>query len=254
MSELLGAGLDPGWVVLVIGAAVLGGFMRGFVGFGGALALVPVLSLVLGPKTAVAVASLVGLPSVVQLLPEAVRAADRKLVLPAGVAIMIGAPLGSLILTSVNPRLMTAGIGIAVMAMALATWYGVTPRVAAKPWVPILAGLVSGMLQGAAGVGGPPSVAVAVARGGETRQQRANVLGLVGFIAVSGAVSHLSFGIFTKQALVLALVLIPLFLGSTWAGSRFFSTGGQRHFRSSALLLLLGIGLAAVIGALRGAH
>lgn len=252
MIALFGVTIDPVWAALVVGASLLGGFMRGFVGFGGALALVPVLSLAMGPKPAVAVASLVGLPSVLQLLPEAIRDSDRKLVGPAAIAIMTGAPLGSLILTTVEPRIMTAAIGVAVILMALANWYGVSPRVAGRVWAPAVAGLISGMLQGSAGMGGPPSVAVVLARGGEPRQQRANVLGVVAVIAVSGAVSHLSFGLFTRQALMLAIVLLPLFLGSTWLGSRFFALGGQRHFRSTAILLLLGIGLAAVVGSFRG--
>lgn len=248
--ESVGVSLSAEWATLVIAATLVGGFMRGFVGFGGALALVPVLSLAIGPKVAVAVASLVGLPSVFQLLPEAVRSADRRFVVPAGLAILAGAPVGSLILTTVNPHFMTGAIGAAVVAMALASWFGVAAHLARRTWVPLVAGWVSGMLQGAAGVGGPPSVAVAMARGGETRQQRGNVLGVVGVIALSGAASHLSFGLFTRQALLIALFLAPMFLGSTWAGSRFFSSSGQRHFRLSALVLLLAIGAATVAAAL----
>ncbi|MFV0296803.1 MAG: TSUP family transporter, partial [Hyphomicrobiaceae bacterium] len=216
-------------------------------------ALVPVVSLALGPRMAVGVASMVGLPSVAQLLPEAVRMAERGFVLPAAGAIVIGAPVGSLILTSIDPHMMTGAIGFAVMAMALATWCGVSPGMARRNWVPMAAGFISGLLQGAAGIGGPPSVAVAVARGGKPREQRGNVLGVVTVIALSGAISQISFGIYTAQAFGLAVVLLPLFIGSTWAGSRFFSTGGQRHFRTVALFLLLGIGMAAVIGALRNA-
>ena len=250
--EALNVPLDARWLALVAGAAILGGFMRGFVGFGGALALVPVLALALGPKLAVAVASIVGLPSVFQLLPEAIRQAERKLVLPAAVATLAGAPLGSLVLVSVEPRLMTASIGVLVIAMALATWRPWPAAFARRAWVPIAAGAVSGMLQGAAGVGGPPSVAVALARGGEPRQQRGNVLGLLTTIATGGAISHWWFGLFTQQAAVLAAFLLPLFFGATWAGSRFFAMGGQRHFRVAALGVLLVIGVATVAASMRG--
>lgn len=250
--ERLDVPLDARWLALVVGAVVLGGFLRGFVGFGGALALVPVLALALGPKLAVAIASLVGLPSVVQLLPEAIRHAERQLVLPAAVATLAGAPLGSLLLVSMEPRLMTGAIGVMVILMALTTWRDWSPGFVRRPWVPVVAGAVSGILQGAAGVGGPPSVAVAMARGGGASQQRGNVLGLVTTIAVSGALSHLWFGLFTHKALVMAAILLPLFFGSTWAGSRYFATGGQRHFRLAALGILLFIGVATVVAAARG--
>jgi uncharacterized membrane protein YfcA len=252
MIEIAGYSVSLGAAALVIGAAFVGGFMRGFVGFGGALVLVPALSLALGPKAAVAVAGLVGLPSAIQLMPEAVRYGDRALVLPAALTIAIGAPLGLLILISAHPQLMTAFIGLVVVLMALATHFGISPRLAKPAWVPLLAGGIAGILQGAAGIGGPPVVAVAMARGGAPRQQRANVLGLMAAIALIGAFSQWWFGLFTRDAVVAALVLAPLYLGASWAGSRFFSAGGQRHFRSAALALLIAIGLSAIVGALRG--
>ncbi|MDX2155576.1 MAG: sulfite exporter TauE/SafE family protein [Hyphomicrobiaceae bacterium] len=252
MIEIAGLAIHAGWLALVVVAACVGGFMRGFVGFGGALVLVPALSLALGPKMAVAIAGLVGLPPVLQLMPEAVRHGDRKLVAPATVTVAVGAPIGSLLLTVVDPRLMTGVIGIVVVLMALATRYGLSPRMAAPVWVPYLAGGIGGMLQGAAGIGGPPVVAVAMARGGEPRRQRASVLGLMAAISLLGAVSQWSFGLFTPQTLGLSLLLAPVYLGATWTGSRFFARGGQRHFRSAALALLIGIGCAAIVGALRG--
>ncbi len=239
-------------LALVATTAIIGGFLRGFVGFGGALALVPALSLALGPKLAVAVASLVGLPAVIQLLPAALRDADRSRVGPIAVAILIGAPLGSLILTSLSPRVMTGAIGVLVMLMALATWRAPSPSFASRRSVWIAAGLLSGLLQGAAGIGGPPSVAVIMAQGGDPRRLRANVLAATAAIALCGAVSHWWFGLFTPAAAWFSLLLLPLFVGSTWIGSRFFDRGGQRHFRAAALGLLVLIGTATLLAALRG--
>ena len=42
---------------------------------------------------------------------------------------------------------------------------------------------------------------------------------------------------------MLSVLLFPLFTLSAWAGERFFSGGGQRHFRGSALLMLAVIGV-----------
>ncbi|MEQ9122384.1 MAG: sulfite exporter TauE/SafE family protein, partial [Alphaproteobacteria bacterium] len=64
------AGAAGAWGLLGASAAVfLAGFMRGFVGFGAALVVVPVLSVVFSPSVAVPIAFLSGLPSVLQLLP-----------------------------------------------------------------------------------------------------------------------------------------------------------------------------------------
>lgn len=252
MIEIGGITLDAWMTALVAGAAIVGGFLRGFVGFGGALALVPALALALGPRTAVAVASLVGLPAVFQFLPEAARHADRSHVGPIALAILAGAPLGSLILTSVSPRLMTGAIGVVVMLMALMTWQAPGRRLGRHLWVSMIAGGLSGLLQGAAGIGGPPSVAVLMAQGGEPRRVRADVMAITAMIALCGAASHWWFGLFTGSVAVIALALLPLFVGFTWIGGRFFDRGGARHFRSAALGVLVVIGTAAVIASLKG--
>ena len=250
MIQLAGSSIDTTSIILIVGATAIGGFLRGFVGFGGALALVPALAVAVGPRVAVAVASLVGLPALIQLLPEAVRYADRRRVLPIALAIMAAAPIGSLILTQVDQRIMTGAIGVIVMLLAILTWKAPRGEAMRKPWVGVAAGAASGLLQGAAGIGGPPSVAVLMAQGGEARQLRANVLASVTAISTCGAISHLSFGLFTYKALIIASILLPSFIAFTWLGSRFFLLGGSQYFRAAALAILLGIGLITSVGSL----
>jgi uncharacterized membrane protein YfcA len=249
--DIGGVSLDARHVALIVGTAALGGFLRGFVGFGGALALVPALALAVGPRVAVAVASLVGLPAVIQLLPDALRHADRARVGSIAIAILAGAPVGSLILTRIDQRLMTGVIGALVMLMALTTWRVPRGPLVRRRWVGIAAGGISGMLQGAAGIGGPPSVAVLMAQGGEPRRLRADVLAVTGTIALAGAASHFWFGLFTVTAIGLAAGLLPVFIGCTWLGSRFFHRGGDKHFRAAALVILLLIGFAALAASLK---
>jgi len=244
-------GASTGAVVAVVAATAIGGFLRGFVGFGGALALVPALALAVGPRVAVAVASLVGLPAVFQLLPEALRHADRRRVAPIAVAILAAAPLGSLLLTSIDQNIMTAAIGGLVMLMALLTWKSPNGDRMKRRWIGVAAGGMSGILQGAAGIGGPPSVVVLVAQGGEPHRIRADVLAVTAAISICGAISHWWFELFSVRVAGYALLLLPVFLGCTWLGSRYFHMGGDRHFRAAALAILLLIGLLAVAGSLR---
>lgn len=250
MIQIAGSTFDLTSILLIAGAAAIGGFLRGFVGFGGALALVPVLSLAVGPRVAVAVASMVGLPAVIQLLPEAFRHSDRRLVGPIAVSMLFAAPLGSLILTSIDQRIMTGAIGIVVMLLALLTWKAPKGPFMRRRSVSIAAGAASGLLQGAAGIGGPPAVAVLVAQGGEPRQLRANVIAATAVMSLFGAASHIAFGLFTMKAATISLMLLPIFIGCTWLGTRFFMLGGSRYFRAAALAILIGIGLAAVAASL----
>ena len=88
----------PGMVFALCAVAVLiAGFMRGFVGFGAAMILIMTLSLILGPRAAVAISSLSGVVLVIQLLPDTIRTSEKPFVVPFGLASFIAAPFGTLL-------------------------------------------------------------------------------------------------------------------------------------------------------------
>ena len=108
------------WDLLLIGSGILlAGIVRGFVGFGASLIIVMTASVILGPRSAVAIATLSGLPSMLQLLPIAIKKADRGFVIPFGLAAMIAAPFGTWLLVSIEPIFMKIGISVTVMCMVL---------------------------------------------------------------------------------------------------------------------------------------
>lgn len=241
---------DPWGLAMVLGAVGLGGFLRGFVGFGAALIIVPVLGLVFGPRTGVAITSLIGLPAVFQLLPEAVRRAERPVVLPVCAAIFAATPLGSLILVALDPKIMQIVISALVVAMVAFLARGW--RLERKPGLPTLtgAGIAGGLVQGIGGIGGPPVVAVALARPGPPEQQRGNVLALMTAINLASLVPLAWLGLYTAQAVAAGLLLFPIYSLATAIGSRYFARGGSRHYRNAALATLLAVGLATLAAAL----
>jgi uncharacterized membrane protein YfcA len=249
-TEFLGVPLDMG-LAAVACAAIIGGFMRGFVGFGGALVSVPMLTLVFGPRDAVAISSLIGLPAMLQLLPQAVRHGEREIVLPTSFAVLAAAPIGSWLLVSVDPHLMSIVISLLVVGMIPLIARSRTYRPQVKLPGLIAAGMASGIIQGTAGIGGPPLVAVALARGGSVETQRGNVLALVTTISLATLVPLAYFGAFTRHVIVVALLMLPVYFVATSFGSRYFARGGQRHFRSAALMTLLAIGLFTLINSVR---
>lgn len=249
MPELAGLQLGPHHL-LVAASVVVAGFLRGFVGFGGALVSVPVLSLVLGPQTAVAANVLMGMPAVFQLLPEAVRRAERPVVLPVCLAVFLATPVGTWFLYAADPELMKIAISALMLGMVavLASGFRLRGHIGwPKLWA---AGIAGGLVQGAAGIGGPPVVAVALSRPGEAVQQRANVLAVMTSINLSSILPLLYYGLFTRQALIVGLVLIPVYSGATALGMRYFHLGGQRHYRQAALAMLAAIGVVTLIAAL----
>jgi len=245
LEALIGPVSAPALVV-VAGAVLAAGFVRGFVGFGASLTIVMVLSVVFGPTIAVPVANLTGLPSTVQLLPTAVRHAERSFVVPFGLTTFVAAPFGTWVLVSLDPTLMKIAISLfvlAVVAMLSRGW-----RLSAPPNTTMLvgSGTASGLLQGAAGVGGPPAVAIALSRPGTPERQRANVIGAVTSLALCGLLPLWYHDLLTPGVVLLSIVLMPFYFGGSWLGARFFSERGRDHFRPAALMILAIIGMVTL--------
>ncbi len=250
MPEFFGVPLDARFAAVCL-ATLVGGFMRGFVGFGAALVTIPVLSLAYEPRLAVAAMSVVGIPTLFQLLPEAIRTSERPIVVPISLAILLSTPLGTWILVSVSPALMKVVISLLVVimvAMLMRGW-----RLEQQVGRPILigAGVAGGLIQGTAGIGGPPVVAVILSRPGTPVQQRGNVLALMTAVSLSSLLPLLYFGLFTRQAITTGLLLLPVYGGSILLGSRYFAVGGARHYRHAAMATLALIGIATLIASIR---
>jgi len=250
VAELLGVPIDARLVAVLI-AVMIAGLLRGFVGFGAALISIPIFSLVLGPHAAIAVNNVMGLPAVFQLLPEAVRRAERSFVLPMAIATFLATPIGTWVLVAADPALMTIAISALVLCMVaiLGSGWRLKGRVGIGKL--IAAGIAGGLVQGVAGVGGPPVVAVALSRPGEASQQRANVLALMTAVSLSSVLPLLYYGLFTRQTVIIGLVLIPVYSAATALGARYFALGGQRHYRRAALATLTAIAIATLIASLR---
>ena len=241
------------WRLGVVALSVaLGGFMRGFVGFGGALVSVPVLSLAFGPHMAVAVSSVMSLPSVFQLLPDAIRHSERAVVVPIGIATFLTTPIGMWILMSSSPALMKIAISalVVVMTLMLATGWTLKANIG-KPTL-VAAGVAGGLIQGSAGIGGPPVVAVALSRPGGAAVQRGNVLGVMTSIALSSLLPLAWYGLFTRASVLIGALLLPIYMLATAIGSRYFALGGHLHYRRAALATLLAVGVATMLAAVRG--
>lgn len=232
------ASLSLWHLVIATVATFVGGFIRGFVGFGGALVSILVISLLLGPKAAVAIATLAGLPAMFQLLPSAIRHSERRFVVPFGLATFVSAPLGATLLVSLDPALMKMAIAGFVLLMVTMLWRGWSLPASSGTGRLVAAGAGAGFIQGSAGVGGPPAVIVALARPGTVEVQRANTIGAITGLNFCALVPFWFYGMFTAEVLLFAAVTTPAYSLGTWLGSRYFRTGGQRHFRNAALLFL----------------
>ena len=113
------------------------------------------------------------------------------------------------------------------------------------------AGVAGGLVQGSAGIGGPPVVAVVLSRLGAPGQQRANVLGVMTAVSLSSILPLGYHGLFTREVILISLALVPLYAAATWLGARYFSGEGQRHYRGVTLAVLGVIGVVTLIASMQ---
>jgi hypothetical protein len=234
-------------IVVVLAVSVIGGVIRGFSGFGSALAMAPVLSLLVGPREAVPAATLLFMVTTAQLAPGATRKAAWDKLWPLGLASCVGVPMGVYVLLVVDPELMRRAIavGVAVFsAILLAGWrYERTPGRA----LTLSVGGIGGALTGAASIGGPPVIAFLLAGPDSAATNRATLIFYFLFSQVIAVALYVAGGIITARVLWLAVLMLPAQMAGLWIGAKLFPKASEASYRRIALGFLLLIGIVTTV-------
>lgn len=232
---------------LASGVVALAGLVRGFSGFGSALIMSPALSLLYGPEIAVPMMSLIDLPAVVYLLPEALRHGKWKSLISIGSAAVVTVPLGAWLLVHLDGETMRRAIGFVVMAFVVALSLGWRYRRVVPLPLELSVGAASGFLGGSMGISGPPIILFYLSGPEAARTARASIMGFFLFTSVIRLASYASFGLYTHNVLWRATILLPLYFGGVWIGSALFGRVSEAQFRRVAYVVLAGIALVALI-------
>ncbi len=231
---------------LINAAVLLGSVVRGFTGFGAALVIAPVLSVVVGPRVAVPAILLLLILSTLQLLPGAWRDIGWRRVSALSVAGCIGAPIGVLALVAVDQEVMRRGISAAVVVMTLAMMHGWRYRGSPSRYVSAGVGGLGGLLTGAASIGGPPVIAYLLASPDRVAVNRADIICYFLFVQLVALLVFAAIGAFGATALWVVAIMVPSQALGTWIGERLFRVASEAQVRRAALWLLLAIGLATL--------
>jgi len=148
-----------GWgeISAVAALALVAGCAQALTGFGFALVIVPPLTVALGPRDAVVVASLLGFglngARMVRTRGHIAWATASRFVAGS----FVGLPVGLAVLDGLDERLLQAVIAFTVLFFAVLIVRG-TELAWAGPGTDLGAGLVSGVCSTATGMSGPPLV------------------------------------------------------------------------------------------------
>lgn len=253
MDDLLGL-MSPGMWLAALSIAMLGGFVKGVVGFAMPMVLISGLSTFLDPE--LALAGLI-LPTLVTNGPQAFRQGlgpaiasakrFRVYLVVGGVVLVASAQLVRLLPISV----LLVVIGIVVTAFVLvqlAGWRFTLARQRAD--VEAGVGVLAGFMGGLAGVWGLPTVMYLTALGTEKAEQM-RIQGVIyGLGALALVVAHIGSGVLRLETLPLSVALVLPALAGQRLGTLVLDRIDQTAFRRATLLVLLVAGLNLIRRAL----
>jgi len=229
-------------------ATAVAGIMRGYSGFGTAVILAPVYSLLWGPRAGIPVMLLMELMVSVQLLPGAIKDADRRVVLPLGGAAAVATPLGAWVLLSADGEALRRFIGGFVLVFGLLLMSGWRYHGSRPLPLNIAVGTAAGLLKGATGMSGPPVILYLLAGLEEAKRHRANLILFFATIAIISVFPPLIGGLIDLPVLVRLAVLLPVMALSVPVGARLFRVVPDRLYRPFAMAVLLVAGGLALFG------
>jgi uncharacterized protein len=242
-------------IAAVLGASLLGAFVKSVTGMGYPLLAVPLLTLVLGIEDAVVIVAGPNLCANALLCWAAREGVAESRDLPVLVpTAMVGALVGTSLLVSLpeEPLLLLLAATIVVFVVSFVRNPGLrlTPATTQR-WSPVV-GSVAGVMQGALGVSGP---IVGAWMHGYRLSPRAFVFSVTLLFGTSGLVQLGMLGIAgavtLERAGVSALALVPV-LAMLPVGARLRDRLAGRGFDLAVLAVLVTSGVALVVQVVGG--
>lgn len=226
---------------------VLAYVVRGIAGFGSGLIAVPLLALML-PFTLV-VPLVVLLDYIASASQGAANRTDIRWreILPLLPFSVLGVLIALFALSRTEAELLLQALGVFVIAFALFTLSGYTPKQGAARGWGILAGTSGGLIGTLFGTGGPFYVMYFKARGLDKAAFRATFATTFLIDGAGRLLGYIGSGLLTLSFLSVAAMALPLMAVALYLGGKIQTQLSQQAFQHgiSVLLILSGIALLA---------
>ena len=235
---------------LIALVVIFSGFLRGFIGFGSGLLMIPILSYFYSPVFAMVFNIVIEIPATIYLTFVGIKKSNLKEITPMMFTMMLTIPFGTIFLVSVDEQIIRTLMSLLFIFFVILIATGWRIKSTITKYVLVLGGAISGLMQGATGMGGPPYVTVLLSKNDSDDVARANILVITSGLVISAIIRLYYFGLFTKDILLTGAISAPIYVFATYIGTKFFNYSGNKYFRNSSLIALGVVGLATLIGAL----
>jgi len=241
-----GAALMVVSTLFVVLSAFLAALLRGFTGFGFAIAAVPLLSLVLPPTRVVALTVILQVLASLVDLRTASRSTDWRSLLWLSPGMVVGTPVGLFLLTRLSANEARLTIGLLILGSVGLLGRGL--RLPARPanWLIALVGAISGVMNGVAAISGPPVVAYLMALPHSATVVRATSLVFFTFTAIVAMVPLAVAGLIDRETMLLAVLAWPVLLIGSHLGAWAFHRAKPHYHRRISLTILSGLAMVLI--------
>jgi uncharacterized membrane protein YfcA len=230
-------------------AVAIASFVRGLTGFGFAIVATPLLALVYPPVVAVPVATLLQIPSG---LPIVFRDWSDTNIKAATTAWLGGLPAlipGVFVLSSIPADEMRLILGLAVILSTVALAFGRKLNREPKPYELIGAGALSGLMQGAVAMAGPPVILLILSSSWTPARCRATLSFVFLLLGTASLIFGAIHGVVTMESILIAAATVPGLLMGQAIGSSLFVRIDAARYRSISTLC---VAIAGVLVVIRG--
>ncbi|MGH6932066.1 MAG: sulfite exporter TauE/SafE family protein, partial [Dongiaceae bacterium] len=238
--------LSAGTAVFAFAIVFAAGVLRGFTGFGFALAAVPTLTLFIDPIEAVPATLIVALIAGAELIPKAwphVEWRSMRLLLAGAVA---GTPLGVYALSALPSNVMRGVIGAIVLLSVALLWRGYRFQASPPRAARIGIGMLSGLLNGGTAMGGPPVIIYFLATSDGVAIGRASMLVYFFFAALWSVTVAGAANLLDGKTIVFAALMLPFMAIGNRIGDRWFNKSSSGMYYRVALAFLAAVAVLAL--------
>lgn len=247
MAEPAGAVTLLFLMSLVFCSAVL----QALAGFGFTLILMPVVTMVLGIRTAAPLVALIALTLYLVNIVRYWSALNWREIWRLGVASALGVPAGILVVAAVHESSIKMALGAILIGYALLGLAQRIPARACPPQWAYLAGFLSGVLGGAYNTPGPPLAVYGSMRRWAREEFRGALQALFLVSALLTVGAHAVAQNLTPSVLLLYSGAPPALLLGILAGTRLDRRVDAQGFRRIVLGMILVLGLSLVAAGAR---
>lgn len=235
-------------IVISFLVIMLSGFIQGTTSFGFSLIALPLLGIILSLKLVVPLLVVFSLLMNSIILYKLRSYMNLRSIFILIISSIIATPIGAQLLISVDENVLKLFVGVIVVISAIIFKLGLNIKVKNEKLAYIPIGIMSGLLNGAVSLSGPPIILFLTNQKTEKQVFRATLTSYFWILNIATVIVFYYKGLLDLEVLELSIKLLPaLVLGSVF-GMKVGDSIKQSTFQNITIALLFAMGTLSIFG------